>query len=313
MLLGTDTTTGTWTNATEIEVLVHARAAPDIAYRRQRAGGANSNQISYSALTLADTGGASGSAGFAGHRNRDNGTQRQDRHRDDHGAPASVHLGLERHTLTGVTSFAATTTRRPSTPPRAGARTRSRCGRRSRRSPVLLASRSRHGQVPATTHGAQRHAPGADDLARRSDLRVLLYEGATLRSYARHGSLTTSLADYMLAIPDADAATIGSYADLELRLQGFPRGRGDCLRGCGSATRAAGAVGGHRLRGSLATAHSANHHTGHQFGCRDNADSRCSALARGSGVDPEHSYRPQDRTSGRARRTVRIPERFTST
>lgn len=56
-------------------------------------------------------------------------------------------------------------------------------------------------------------------------LRVALYEGATLRTgnpgYLSTVDLTTALADYTLAVADADAAAITSYANLELRVWGY--------------------------------------------------------------------------------------------
>lgn len=55
-------------------------------------------------------------------------------------------------------------------------------------------------------------------------LKAELYEGATLRSGATPlvtSSLTTSLVDYTLAIPDAAAATITSYSNLSIKFWGF--------------------------------------------------------------------------------------------
>lgn len=53
-------------------------------------------------------------------------------------------------------------------------------------------------------------------------IRAALYEGATNRSGDLESSaLTGSLADYTLSIPDASAANITSYADLELRFWGY--------------------------------------------------------------------------------------------
>jgi len=51
---------------------------------------------------------------------------------------------------------------------------------------------------------------------------IHLYEGAVQRTTSElTQSLTSSLATYSLAISDADAATISSYADLEIRIRGF--------------------------------------------------------------------------------------------
>lgn len=53
-------------------------------------------------------------------------------------------------------------------------------------------------------------------------LGVLLFQGSTQRTTLELTQLlTASLADYTLAITDADAATITSYANLELRIRGF--------------------------------------------------------------------------------------------
>ena len=58
-------------------------------------------------------------------------------------------------------------------------------------------------------------------------IRAALYEGATNRSGDLESSaLTTSLANYTLAIPDASAANITDYSDLEIRLWGYAVGGG---------------------------------------------------------------------------------------
>ena len=55
-----------------------------------------------------------------------------------------------------------------------------------------------------------------------STIRAALYEGGTNRSGDLESTgLTTSLAEYTLAIPDASAANITSYANLEIRLWGY--------------------------------------------------------------------------------------------
>ena len=50
------------------------------------------------------------------------------------------------------------------------------------------------------------------------ELNAALYEGATNRSGDLSTALTTTLADYTLAVPDVGAAAITSYANLELRV-----------------------------------------------------------------------------------------------
>ena len=58
--------------------------------------------------------------------------------------------------------------------------------------------------------------------ALQGKIRAQLYEGTTPRSAVLETTeLTTSLADYALAISDADAATIGVYSDLEVRIWGY--------------------------------------------------------------------------------------------
>ena len=56
-------------------------------------------------------------------------------------------------------------------------------------------------------------------------IRVALYEGATNRTggvgYLESAALTTSLADYSLALTDAAAASISSYANLDVWIWGF--------------------------------------------------------------------------------------------
>lgn len=55
-------------------------------------------------------------------------------------------------------------------------------------------------------------------------LKAELYEGSTVRSGSTPlvtSALTTSLADYTLAIPDAAAATITSYSDLSIKFWGY--------------------------------------------------------------------------------------------
>jgi hypothetical protein len=58
-------------------------------------------------------------------------------------------------------------------------------------------------------------------------MRAALYEGATNRSGDLESSaLTTSLADYTLAIPDASAANITDYTNLSVRFWGYAGGGG---------------------------------------------------------------------------------------
>lgn len=61
-------------------------------------------------------------------------------------------------------------------------------------------------------------------------LKAALYEGANNRSGDLTSSaLTTSLADYTLSIPDASAANITSYSDLEIRFWGYDANGGSLV------------------------------------------------------------------------------------
>jgi hypothetical protein len=61
-------------------------------------------------------------------------------------------------------------------------------------------------------------------------LKAALYEGATNRSGDLESSaLTTSLADYTLAIPDASAANIIDYSNLSVRFWGYAAGGGSIV------------------------------------------------------------------------------------
>lgn len=61
-------------------------------------------------------------------------------------------------------------------------------------------------------------------------IRAALYEGATNRSGdLESGALTTSLADYTLAIPDASAANITDYSNLGIRFWGYAASGGSIV------------------------------------------------------------------------------------
>ena len=58
--------------------------------------------------------------------------------------------------------------------------------------------------------------------AHQGKIRARLYEAGTPRTpEIESNELTSSFADYTLAVADSDAATITSYADLEIRLYGY--------------------------------------------------------------------------------------------
>jgi hypothetical protein len=91
--------------------------------------------------------------------------------------------------------------------------------------------------VPKQTNVARMSLAGASTPATRTShslkvrarvtaltgtIRIALYEGSNNRSGDLETSaLTTSLADYTVAIPDANAANITSYDDLEVRVWGY--------------------------------------------------------------------------------------------
>lgn len=216
-----DTTTGTWTNATEIEVIVLRGQHDTTPIGAHSAGGASSNQISYAALTPTVTTGTSWVAGFAGHRSAtDVNSKAVTGMTTRSGAITS--LGV--HTLAGVgasfTQHDYTTTVSASSGWRsyavevvADTPTTTGTARLSLTAGQTPASRTEHS---ITVRARKTNA------AHTGSLQAQLYESASARSTLLDtGNLTTTFASYVLAIADSDAATIGSYADLELRLNGY--------------------------------------------------------------------------------------------
>jgi hypothetical protein len=219
-----DTTTGTWTNATETGVIVlrGQHATTPIGVNVGAGGANNSNQISYTGFTLTNTSGSSWVVGFADHRTASD-VYLKDvagmTTRSGDNTPAS--LGC--HTAEGVSTFATsnyTTTVNASS------------GWRSYAVEVISAPAGTStgtarlslvaGQTPATrTQHSISVRARKTNAAHTGVLQVQLYEGASARSSLLSTSnLTTTLAGYSLAIADSDAAAIGSYADLEVRLTG---------------------------------------------------------------------------------------------
>jgi hypothetical protein len=85
------------------------------------------------------------------------------------------------------------------------------------------------GSTPAT-RTAHSIKVRARTTAGAGTLRAALYEGATNRSGDLESSaLTTSLADYTLAIPDASAANITDYSNLGIRFWGYAAGGGSIV------------------------------------------------------------------------------------
>ncbi len=219
VLQGTDTSTGTWTNATEIQVMVlRGQATPHVG--GVGSGGANnSNAIIYPALTMTVTDGTSWVIGFAGHRTATDVNAKAATGMTSRSASVTSQ-GM--HTAAGVSSFASTaytTTVNASS------------GWRSYSVEILAAVTEKvtgtarislqAAQTPATRTSHSLTIRGRVTAANGEKFRVQLYEGASSRSAVLETSaLTTSLANYTLAISDADAATIGSYADLEVRVIG---------------------------------------------------------------------------------------------
>ena len=86
-------------------------------------------------------------------------------------------------------------------------------------------------------------------------MNAALYEGANNRSGdLATSALTTSLADYSLAIPDASAANITDYSDLELRIWGTGA-TGDTVNGRGRRDLAGDPRDGRRRRRAPPTRH----------------------------------------------------------
>jgi hypothetical protein len=215
-----DSTTGTWTNATEIAVMVlrGQDAADPIGTVANLA--ANSDQLQYWAVDLEDTSGLSWVVGFAGHRTAtDVNTKAVSGMTTRSGAVGA----LGAHTAENVSSFAissyATTVNASASWRSFTIEVRAAIGATTTGTArVSLAS----GSIPATRteHKIVLRARKTD-AAHVGSLKAQLYEGATARSAELTSSLlTASFADHTLAVPDADAASIGSYGDLELRLWG---------------------------------------------------------------------------------------------
>ena len=90
--------------------------------------------------------------------------------------------------------------------------------------PVARISLASHGEPSErTTHSIKiraRTTSGSTGV-----IKAALYEGSTNRSGDLTSSvLTNALADYTLAIPDASAANITDYSDLEIRIWGYDAG-----------------------------------------------------------------------------------------
>lgn len=79
------------------------------------------------------------------------------------------------------------------------------------------------GVTPATrTAHSLKVRARKTNAAHTATIRAQLYEGATARSAEYETTnLTTTIAEYTLALTDAEAAAITSYSDLEVRLRGY--------------------------------------------------------------------------------------------
>jgi hypothetical protein len=217
-----DTSTGTWTTATHIQVMVlrGQRATSPIGVNIGQGGAANTNTPIYTHFTLTSPG-SSWVAAFAGHGqatdvNTKNITGWTTR------SVSVTALGMHTKelppdnntdaTYPAVNQTAAWRSYAVEVIAAAGATS-------TGTAQISLAA----AQVPATrTNHVLTVRARKTNAAHTGTLRAQLYEGTTARSAVLETSaLTTSLASYDLAIADADAATIGTYSNLEVRLTGY--------------------------------------------------------------------------------------------
>lgn len=83
------------------------------------------------------------------------------------------------------------------------------------------------GDTPASDTDHAIHVRARTTSGATGTIRAALYEGASNRSGDLESSaLTTSLADYVLPISEANAANITDYSNLEIRLWGYDVGGG---------------------------------------------------------------------------------------
>lgn len=233
VLQGGETTTGTWANATEVQVVILRGQHSAAPIGANAPGGANnSNQLSYTGFTLSDTSGTSWIVGMAGH-----GTATNVNSKAVSGMTTRSNgvTSLGAHTAEGVSSFSTspyTTTVNASS------------GWRSYAVEVIAANPTSTGTVRLSLEGGLD--PGVDTghqirvRARASTgagvLRASLYEGtADISGVLETSTLTATLADYTLALGTAAAASITSYADLELRLWGYAASGGAAVFEVGEA------------------------------------------------------------------------------
>ncbi len=221
VLQASDTTTSVWTNATEIQVLVLRGQHPTAPLGTdQLAFNGSGTSITYTApLTLNVTDGSSWIVGLAGHRTATDVLSRTVTGmttRSSGGAATS--LGAHTEQAAAWATGEAFTVNASSAWRSYVAEVVAAAPKQTGTAEISLAA----AQVPTTRTGHVVNIRARKtNAAHAIVLRAQLYEGATARSAVLETALTTTLADYPLAVADADAATIGSYANLSVRVWGY--------------------------------------------------------------------------------------------
>jgi hypothetical protein len=220
-------TTGQWVNATGIAAII-LRGQHTSPIGGNAAGGAtSSNQVSYPSVTFIPSApqGLSWVLGFAGHKTATDLYSKAVAGMTNLGGDIEPEW-MGKHSAENVASFSASNY---TTVVNATAAWRSYAVE-IRAAPAqggTTTGLARISLAPASTP-TTRTAHSVTIRARKTNVAhtatigVHLFEGASQRTSAElTQALTTSFADYTLAILDADAATITSYADLELRIRGY--------------------------------------------------------------------------------------------
>jgi hypothetical protein len=211
-----DTTTETWTNATEIQVLV-LRGQNSSPIGDVRAGGASGTVVEYEAFGPNFVG--SLMVGMVGHRTATN------VHNQSAGAEWTTRsssgsvtsLGAHTNPTSGDGGFYTVNASSGWRSYHVEIRTAAVVQKQTSEARISLSSAN----APASRTSHEIHVRARKTSSLSGSLSVSLYEGATLRETLSTGELTTTMTEYTLHLDDATAAAIGVYADLELRLQGI--------------------------------------------------------------------------------------------
>lgn len=221
-----DTSTGTWANATEVSwIMLRGQLAIASPIGGSAAGGAVSNQISYAGFSLVASGlpqGESWVVGFAAHRTATDVYLKDVSGMVTRSGDADP-TSMGKHTDEGVVGSFSTLNYSSTVNASSGWRSYAvevRAAAATTTTGTAIISLEA-GSVPASrsVHRLYVRARKTDS-SHTGPLTAELYEGATLRSSLQIPALTTSFALYELAISDAEAAAIGSYSNLEVRLTG---------------------------------------------------------------------------------------------